>query len=179
MKLGKKFYRREKPTVFDTHVFIYLFGVLRRFQHCTGHIMTGSWKGRGNQYIEFARVVYCKLPTNSKQLPAFPLTAMTGIEPRPQRWEVLPLCHRGPFDTHVKKQYTICVTNYTTISPPLPTFFNWHLHYCHLTIQSEQIHHPLLLAPGKLVLWPCMPEFCVPLKTKPQCLVSTPTILAE
>ena len=59
---------------------------------------TGSWKGRGNQYIEFARVVYCKLPTNGKQLPAFPLTAMTGIDPRPQRWEarVLPLCHRGP-----------------------------------------------------------------------------------
>ena len=28
---------------------IYLFGVLRRFQHCTGHITTGSWKGRGNQ----------------------------------------------------------------------------------------------------------------------------------
>ena len=75
-----------------------LFGVLRRFQHCTGHIMTGSWKGRGNQYIEFARVVYCKLPTNGKQLPAFPLKAVTGIEPRPQRWEarVLPLCHRGP-----------------------------------------------------------------------------------
>ena len=54
---------------------------LRRFQHCTGHITTGSWKGRGNQYIEFARVVYCKLPTNGKQLPAFPLKAVTGIEP--------------------------------------------------------------------------------------------------
>ena len=39
---------------------ICLFGVLRRFQHCTGHITTGSWKGRGNQYIEFARVVYLK-----------------------------------------------------------------------------------------------------------------------
>ena len=61
--------------------FIYLFGVLRRFQHCTGHITTGSWKGRGNQYIEFARVVYCKLPTNGKQLPAFPLKDVTGIEP--------------------------------------------------------------------------------------------------
>ena len=62
------------------------------------HIPTGSWKGRGNQYIEFARVVYCKLPTNGKQLPAFPHKALTGIEPRPQRWEarVLPLCHRGP-----------------------------------------------------------------------------------
>ena len=41
----------------------------------------GSWKGRGNRYIEFARVVYCKLPTNGKQLPAFPLKAITGIEP--------------------------------------------------------------------------------------------------
>ena len=33
---------------------------------------------------------------------------MTGIEPRPQRWEarVLPLCHRGPF-IYIKgcKQY--------------------------------------------------------------------------
>ena len=79
-----------------TTVPLCLFGVLRRFQHCTGHITTGSWKGRGNQYIEFARVQYCKLPTDGKQLPAFPLQAMTGIEPRPQRWEarVLPLCHR-------------------------------------------------------------------------------------
>ena len=79
-------------------LFIYLFGVLRRFQHCTGHIVTGSWKGRGNQYIQFVKVLYCKLPTNGKQLPAFPLEAVLGIEPRPQRWEarVLPLCHRGP-----------------------------------------------------------------------------------
>ena len=78
--------------------YIYLFGVLRRFQHCTGHITTGSWKGRGNQYIQFARVLYCKLPTNGKQLPAFPHEALTGIEPQPQMWEtrVLPLCHRGP-----------------------------------------------------------------------------------
>ena len=58
----------------------------------------GSWKGTGNQYIQFIRVLYCKLPTNGKQLPAFPLEAMLGIEPQPQRWEarVLPLCHRGP-----------------------------------------------------------------------------------
>ena len=38
------------PDVRDWSI-IYLFGVLRRFQHCTGHITTGSWKGRGNQYI--------------------------------------------------------------------------------------------------------------------------------
>ena len=95
---------KEKPSGVSER-FIYLFGVLRRFQHCTGHITTGSWKGRGNQYIQFARVLYCKLPTNGKQLPAFPLKAMTGIEPRPQRWEarVLPLCHRGPFHIFMKK----------------------------------------------------------------------------
>ena len=58
--------------------FVYLFGVLRRFQHCTGHITTGSWKGRGNQYIQFIRVLYCKLPTNGKQLPAFTLEAVPG-----------------------------------------------------------------------------------------------------
>ena len=74
---------------------IYLFRASRRFQHCTGHITTGSWKGRGNQYIQFVWVLYCKLPTNSKQLPAFPLEAVPGIEPRPQRWETT-LCHRGP-----------------------------------------------------------------------------------
>ena len=78
--------------------FIYLFGVLRRFQHCTGHITSGSWKGRGNQYIQLVKVLYCKLPTNGKQLPAFPLEAVPGTEPQPQRWEerVLPLCDRGP-----------------------------------------------------------------------------------
>ena len=58
----------------------------------------GSWKGRGNQYFQFVRVLYCKLPTNGKQLPAFPLEAVPGTEPRPQRWEarVLQLWHHGP-----------------------------------------------------------------------------------
>ena len=79
-------------------LFIYLFGVLCRFQHCTGHITMGSWKGRGNQNIQFVRVLYCKLPTNDKQFPAFPLQGMMGIESQSQRWEarVLPLCHCGP-----------------------------------------------------------------------------------
>ena len=92
--LDKKFLKKLN-VIFCIYLFIW---VLRRFQHYTGHITTGSWKGRGNQYIEFARVVYCKLPTNGKQLPAFPLKAVTEIESPPQRWEarVLPLCHRGP-----------------------------------------------------------------------------------
>ena len=69
-----------------------------RFQHCTGHIMTGSWKARGNQYIQLVKVLYCKLLTIGKQLAGFPLEAMPGTEPWPQRWEarVLLLCHRGP-----------------------------------------------------------------------------------
>ena len=82
--------RETKPMCsFNCHFdefFIYLFdlfGVLRRFQHCIGHITTGSWKGRGNQYIQLVRVLYCKLPTNGMQLPAFPLEAVQGTEPRP------------------------------------------------------------------------------------------------
>ena len=69
---------RSTHTTATYDLFIYLFGVLRRFQHCTGHITTGSWKGRGNQYIQLVKVLYYKLPTNSKQLPAFPLEAMLG-----------------------------------------------------------------------------------------------------
>ena len=41
----------------------------------------GSWKGRGNQYIQFVRVLYCKLPTKSKQLPAFPLEDCRELNP--------------------------------------------------------------------------------------------------
>ena len=36
---------------FGQFIFIILLGVLRRFQHYTGHITTGSFVGRGNQYI--------------------------------------------------------------------------------------------------------------------------------
>ena len=69
---GKSFLSVYNPEM-NVSFFVYLFWVLRRFQHCTGHITTGSWKGRGNQYIQLVKVLYCKLPTNSKQLPAFPL----------------------------------------------------------------------------------------------------------
>ena len=87
----------------------------------------GSWKGRGNQYIEFARVLYCKLPTNGKQLPAFPHKALKGIEPRPQRWEVrvLPLCHHGPPIQELNIDFAkICITPKPSGAPiakvPLP-----------------------------------------------------------
>ena len=53
---------------FPLYLFIYLFKVLCCLQHCTGHITTGSWKGRGNQYIQLVKVLYCQLPNNGKQL---------------------------------------------------------------------------------------------------------------
>ena len=75
----------------------YLFGVLHRFQHCTGHITMDSFVGKGNQYIQLVKVLYCKLPTNGKQLPVFLLEVKPGTKPQSQRWEVrvLPLCHHG------------------------------------------------------------------------------------
>ena len=50
------------------NIYFFIWGFCR-FQHCTGHVTMASWKGRGNEYIQFVRVLYCKLPTNAKQLP--------------------------------------------------------------------------------------------------------------
>ena len=46
-----------------------------------------SFKGRGNQYIQLVKILYCKLPTNSKQLPSFPLEVGPGFELRSERRE--------------------------------------------------------------------------------------------
>ena len=46
--------------------------------------MMGSWEGRGNQYIYLVKVLYCKLPTNGKQLPAFQLEVRPGPKPQSQ-----------------------------------------------------------------------------------------------
>ena len=53
-----------KITVFRQVSDLVIWGFVS-LQHCTGHITTGSWKGRGNQYTQFVRVLYCKLPTAS------------------------------------------------------------------------------------------------------------------
>ena len=64
----------------ERDIFLFcLLGVLHRFQHCTGHIMTGTWKGSGMQYIQLVKVLYCKLLTNGKQLPAFPLSLISEV----------------------------------------------------------------------------------------------------
>ena len=59
--------------------------------------MMGSVLGRGSQYIQLVKVLHCKLPTISKQLPTFPHKVL-GLNHQPQRWEarMLPLCHRSP-----------------------------------------------------------------------------------
>ena len=66
---------------------------------CIGYITMGSFMGRGDQYIQLVKVLYCKQSTNGKQLPAFPREAGPGFKLRSQRWEerVLRLCHCGPF----------------------------------------------------------------------------------
>ena len=43
-----------------------------------GHIFTSSFMGRGNQYIQLVKVLYCKLPTIGKQLAT---TNVPGFEP--------------------------------------------------------------------------------------------------
>ena len=62
----------------EVNLFIYLgfYITLNTVQVRSGHITTGSWKGRGNQYIQLIKVLYCKLPTIGKQLPAFTLEAV-------------------------------------------------------------------------------------------------------
>ena len=71
-----------------------LFGFYHRFLRSTGHITTGSFIGRGNQYVQLVKVLYCKRPIISKILLSFP-HGVGGFNCRPQRWEVsmLPLCH--------------------------------------------------------------------------------------
>ena len=54
--------------------------------------------GRGKQYIQLVKVLYCKLKTNGKQLPAFPLEVGLASNSNLRGGvRVLPLCNRGPF----------------------------------------------------------------------------------
>ena len=61
--------------------------------------MTGSFMGRRNQYIQLVKVLYWKLLTNSKQLPAFQLEvglisevggkSITTLPPRPLQLDLI------------------------------------------------------------------------------------------
>ena len=83
----------------ETLYFIYLFLVLRQFQHCTGHIMMGSFVVRRNQYIQLVKVLYCQLQTIGKHLPTFP-HKVQGLNCRPQRWEAHVLPHYATVVPH-------------------------------------------------------------------------------
>ena len=52
---------------FTSVLFIYLFGVLHRFEHYIGHIKMGSFMGRGNQ-IQLVEVLYCRPLESNYQL---------------------------------------------------------------------------------------------------------------
>ena len=56
--------------------------------------MTGSFMGRGNQYIQL-KVLYCKLPSIVKETINFSTYGL-GFEPLSSVGGVLPLDHRGP-----------------------------------------------------------------------------------
>ena len=62
------------------HLFVWVFtslSTLYRSYH------DGKLEGQRN--IQLVKVLYCKLQTNGKQLPAFPLEVGPATEPQPQR----------------------------------------------------------------------------------------------
>ena len=63
---------------------LFIWVLTQLLTHCIGHITTGSFIGRRNQYIRLVKVLYCKLPSSGKQLPAFPLEVRLGFEFRSQ-----------------------------------------------------------------------------------------------
>ena len=132
-----------------THAFTHLFRVLHHFQHCTGHITTGSWKGRGNQYIKFVRVLYCKLPTNGKHYQLSHLRQCR--EPNPaselggESVTTLPLC---PLLIYLRDKYNINNYNNNVI------IYNY-IYPALLGVYSLQIPYML----GKC--WKCIPSHSV------------------
>ena len=84
-------------TLVQYFLFIYL-GFKALLIQCIVNITTGSFMGRGNHYIQLHKVLYCKLPTNAKHPPVFPLEVGPGFEFRSQTWEtrVFPRYHHGP-----------------------------------------------------------------------------------
>ena len=88
-------------------LFIWFLG---HFQHRTDHITMGTFVGRGNQYIQLVKVLYCKLPTIGKQLPTF-LHKVRALNPRPQsrKVSVFPLCNHGRCNLPLLQIYFFCI----------------------------------------------------------------------
>ena len=85
---------RSNLTYNDNWLYLFIWGFMSL---STGHIMTDRFGGRGNQYIQLIKVLYCELSTLDKWLPTFP-HKVRGLNHRPQRWEasVLQLHHHDP-----------------------------------------------------------------------------------
>ena len=102
--LCKEYPRLNIKYLFDVCWFFFL--ILRFFFFKNMHskltltyISFSSFCGRRKPvHTVGVKVLHSNLPTNGKQLPAFPFEVWLGFELRSQRWEarVLPLCHRGP-----------------------------------------------------------------------------------
>ena len=92
---------------------------ISHFQHRTGHIMTSSFMGRGNQYIQLVKVLYCKLLIIAK----LSHINIWGLKHQPERWEanVLPLHHHGSCSTY--GVYPLIKTLYLkSVSPGIAPF---------------------------------------------------------
>ena len=79
--------------------------------------MTGSSVGRGNQYIQLVKVLYCKGPTNHKLLPAFPLEVGrdTNSNVRGGRQECSQSATVAHMDNYVHLLCHVCTPQSTTV----------------------------------------------------------------
>ena len=68
-----------------------------------------SFVGRVNQYIQLAKILYCKLPTIGKQLPTFS-HKVQDLNHWPQRWEVSvsPLHSHAPIGMYCSDLFLSC-----------------------------------------------------------------------
>ena len=68
-------------------VYLFIWVITSLSTHCVDHIMTDSFIGSEKQYIQLAKVLFCKLPANGKQLPAFSLEVRPGFKLQSQQWD--------------------------------------------------------------------------------------------
>ena len=83
--------------------------------------------------MQLVKVLYCKLPTNGKQVPALTFAVGLGTESLSQRWEVrvLPLCHSVSPEVAPKDKNNTPVGLKISLSNILLTYarscLHWHL----------------------------------------------------
>ena len=66
---------------------------------------------RANKYIQLVKVIYYKLPTKDKQLPAFPLEVTPRFYLQFQRWKASVLLHHsGPVGLVLQRVFDLTWT---------------------------------------------------------------------